>query len=144
MLQVTGHKGHYSLASHSDRVLHSLLGQKIHKIQDCEVKGQETPPDPQDKMAVTLHKLSRWLPFTLPWLITCKATWSYHILQSLKSPSKWEEPESPLWSEAQQGSSEASVENSLCSVLFMATQQMCNSRATAPNDLFLLHTKSTV
>lgn len=68
----------------------------------------------------------------------------HHVLQSLKSPSEWEEAESPLWSEAQQGSSEAPVGNSRCSVLFMATQQMCNSRATAPNDLFLLHTKSTV
>lgn len=45
-------------------------------------------------------------------------------------------------SEAQQSSSEASVENSLCSVLFMATQQMYNSKATAPNDLFLLHTET--
>lgn len=102
----------------------------------------ETAPDPPQKMAVTLHKFIGWLSFTLAWLTTFTATWSHHVLQSLKSPSEWEEAESPLWAEAQQGSSEASVENSWRSVLFMATQQMCNSRATAPNDLFLWHTKA--
>lgn len=87
MLQVTGHRGHYSLASYSDSVLHRLLGQKFHKIQDCEVKGEgwNTPRSPA-KTAVTLHKLLRGLSFTLPWLITCTATWPHHVLQPLKSP----------------------------------------------------------
>lgn len=74
MLQVTGHRGHYSLASHSDSVLYTLLGKKIPKIWDCEVKGEGWNTPRSSAKAVTLHKSLRWLSFPPPWLITFTAT----------------------------------------------------------------------